>query len=132
MKKLKYPILKGKTSNYPKKAICPWCKNNKVFEPHSFAVINGGACLKNHEKKFSGPSDDMEGFLYFAWHGAHTEEGGSGKDPDTGGYLEIVNDVIGGQFGLYFCSTECLRAFLNSCVDELEQRIAQDKIENKS
>jgi hypothetical protein len=31
------------------------------------------------------------------------------------------------SFELYFCSTACLRAFLNSLVDELEQRIQRDK-----
>ena len=34
---------------------------------------------------------------------------------------EIVRDTNFGQFDLYFCSTPCLRRFLNACVDELER-----------
>ena len=36
--------------------------------------------------------------------------------------IEIAELVATGQFELYFCSTDCLRAFLNYCVDELERR----------
>ena len=69
----------------------------------------------------------MKGFLHFGWHGAHIEDGGTGKDSDSWANLDLVRDNAGGQFGFYFCSTQCLRAFLNSCVDELEEAIERNR-----
>ena len=123
MVKVNFPVLKGKDTAFPKKARCPWCKRNKVFEPHSMAIFEGGACLSDKRSKISGPSGRMEGFLYLAWHGAH--DGGSGGDADDFACVDIVEDVRGGQFSMYFCSTDCLRAFLNSCVDELDRQKKQ-------
>lgn len=58
--------------------------------------------------------NNMDGFLYLAWHDHE-------NDSDGPGLIRIAQDVRGGQFDLYFCSTKCLREFLNHCVDELEQ-----------
>ena len=41
--------------------------------------------------------------------------------------FELARDVKKGQFSMFFCSTVCLRAFLNECVDELETKIANQK-----
>jgi len=123
MAKKRFPIIKGINTDYPKSAKCPWCKKNKVWEPHSFVCISGGALLHDKKMESAGPSDEMKGFLDFTWHGAHTNEGGTGKDPDSWAYLSLVRDATGGQFSFYFCSTQCLRAFLNSCVDELDEAI---------
>ncbi len=117
---MKFPVLKGKDTGFPKKARCPWCKRNKVLEPHSMAIFEGGACLSDKKSKVSGPAKQMESFLYLAWHGAH--DGGTGRDAEMFAAVDIVKDVRGGQFSLYFCSTDCLRAFLNSCVDELDRK----------
>jgi len=125
--KLNFPILRDDATSYPKEALCPWCKKQKVLEPHSFAVIGGGALLKSEDDVY-GPSNEMEGFLHFSWHGAH--DGGQGKDSEATGHTEIVKDVIGGQFDLYFCSTDCLRSFLNACIDDLEQKIKESLIES--
>jgi hypothetical protein len=125
---MKLPVVKGNTSNFPIKALCPWCKKNKVLEPHSFAVLEGGALLMNRKTNSGGPDDKMEGFLCLSWHGAH--DGGIGKDRAIGAFIEIVNDVRGGQFDLYFCSIKCLRSFLNFCLDELESKI--EKIKGRS
>ncbi|MCD4781198.1 MAG: hypothetical protein K8S27_11725 [Candidatus Omnitrophica bacterium] len=131
MQKIKYIkvlLVEGEQSNFPDKAICPWCKENKVFEPHSFAGIMGGALLTDeNDKESSGSSDRMSGFLDVFWHGAHKDEGGLGIHPDTEGHIMVANDVVGGQYSIYFCSPTCLRAFLNSCVDKLEQQIEQSK-----
>lgn len=131
MKKIKYikvPLVEGKTTDFPDKAICPWCKKNKVFEPHSFSGMSGGALLTNKNATDSaGPSARMLGFLEIFWHGAHKDEGGVGLHPDTMGHIVIAKDVVGGQYCVYFCSPACLRAFLNSCVDELEKQIESAK-----
>ena len=122
---MKLPTVKGRTSSYPKRALCPWCRKNKVLEPHSFAVIDGGALLINREDDSGGPDDNMDGFLSITWHGAH--DGGVGKDRDIGATVQIAKDVRGGQFDLYFCSTKCLRSYLNFCVDELDKKIRKQK-----
>ena len=122
---MKLPTLKGCTSFYPKKALCPWCKKNKVLEPHSFAILGGGALLMDRKCDSGGPDDSMDGFLHMSWHGAH--DGGIGKDKGIGAMIEIARDVRGGQFDLYFCSTKCVRSYLNFCVDELERKLSVER-----
>ena len=117
----RFPVIKPKQSHYPTRSLCPWCRKRKVFEPHSFAVLVGGACLKQPRSKVSGPDRRMEGFLAFHWHGAHNL--GLGGSRDTYVVVDIVRDSTAGQYDLYFCSPTCLRRFLNACVDELEDRI---------
>ncbi|HCE42607.1 MAG TPA: hypothetical protein DET40_03565 [Lentisphaeria bacterium] len=125
MKKLKLPVIKGKTECWPNKAICPICGKHKVFEPHSMAILSAGACLMNRKEKYGGPSNQMDGFMHISWHGAH--DGGIGKDREIGCIVDIVKDVIGGQAELYFCSTQCLRKFFDSCVNELEKKIKKSR-----
>jgi hypothetical protein len=117
---MKLPTLKGGKSFYPKKALCPWCEKNRVLEPHSFAILGGGALLMDREDDSDGPDEKMAGFLHLSWHGAH--DGGLGKDKGISASIEIAQAVRGGQFDLYFCSTKCLRSYLNYCVDELERK----------
>jgi len=71
----------------------------------------------------SVPAFDTIAWLGMYWHGAHSEMKGTGDRPDTGGSVRIVEDCPNGQFSIAFCSTACLRQFLNNCVDELEKRI---------
>jgi hypothetical protein len=61
-----------------------------VLEPHSFAVLGGGAMLKDKDGD-SGPSQEMEGFFHLAWHSAHDE--GKGKNQEADGLTEVVKDV---------------------------------------
>ena len=123
MAELKLPVVKGKSDHWPKKPFCPICGKNKVFEPHSMAILYAGAMLMDRAKDEGGPSDDLDGSLELHWHGAH--DGGTGKDADIFCGVDIIRDAIGGQADLYFCSTKCLRRFLNACVDELEGKIAR-------
>lgn len=71
-----------------KESTCSWCKTNKVFKPHSFAVIGGGALLQTREG-IAGPINNMECFLHLSWHGPHSDDGGSGTAPNTNGTVEI-------------------------------------------
>ena len=59
--------------------------------------------------------------------GTVPHDNGIGNDRELFAIMDLVDDAVGGQFSLYFCSTACLRAFFNSLVDELEKRIQQDK-----
>jgi len=127
MSEPKLPVVEGKQTNWPDKPVCPVCGENKVFEPHSFAVLNAGALLMNREEGSGEMSDDLDGYLTMYWHGAHQEDNGQGVDPEIGCAVDIIQDAQGGQGTLYFCSTQCLRTFLNYCVDELEQRIKKER-----
>jgi hypothetical protein len=87
--------------------------------------LGGGALLMDRKDDSGGPDDKMDGFLHLSWHGAH--DGGLGEDKGIGARIEIARDVRGGQFDLYFCSTKCLRSYLNFCVDELERKLRQER-----
>jgi hypothetical protein len=121
MGKLKFPVVKGKSGHWPKKPLCPICGRNKVFEPHSMAVLSAGAILMDRAEDSGGPSDNLDGFLEIHWYGAH--DAGKGKDRDVFCEVDIIRDALGGQADLYFCSTKCLRKFLNACVDDVEAKM---------
>lgn len=85
----------------------------------------------NREDDSGGPDDNLDGYLDIVWHGAHDR--GEGKDREIGATVQIAQEVRGGQFDLYFCSTKCLRSYLNFCVDELDRKIKKEKRQsNKS
>jgi len=79
----------------------------------------------NRKEKVGVPSDKMDGFLGITWHGAH--DAGKGKNKEIGCMVNIIQDAVGGQADLYFCSTGCLRRFLSLCVDELERRMSEER-----
>lgn len=116
---------------FPSTSKCTWCKSHNVSEPHSMAVLSGGAMLMNRKTGDGGPDDRLEGFLDVTWHGAHTNEGGTGKAPDIYKCIEIAQNVQGGQFDINFCSTKCLRSFLNHAVDNLENKIAKKRAQKR-
>ena len=75
-----------------------------------------------------GNSDDeSKAFLSLWWHGAH--DNGEGEDREIGCGQEIFKKVGLDQAEVYFCSTACLRDFLNACVDKLEDKIEECKEE---
>jgi len=124
--KFKLPVVKGKQSDYPNNFICPCCKENKVGEPHSMAILSGGA-LSQQDKRwyerrwYAGATKGLLGFLHFTWHGAH--DGGEGEYRETGVGINIAHNVEGGTFNLHFCSFPCMREFINSCLDKFERSI---------
>lgn len=131
--KVNFPVASGSSACFPKEALCPICKTVRVQEPHSMAIVNLGAMLMTNRTKGAGMmSDDLDGFFRFIWHGAH--QGGSGDHVGISAFLDIVEDVRGGQADLYFCSTACLRAFFNACVDAFEMKIdeAQARLNEES
>ena len=121
MPKIKFPLVSSNKHCYPSEPRCAWCKKNKVCEPHTFIGLSGGAMLMNQKRTEGWPDSRMDGFLDIYVHGAHW--GGAGKYQDRSEHIFIAKDVKGGQFDLYFCSTKCLRAFLNYTVDELERKL---------
>jgi hypothetical protein len=116
---MKLPIIRKSQSIFPTKALCPICKQAKVFEPHKFVSLSGGACLMAKSEKDSGPDSKMEGFFNIICHG---KEGAKNNY-----YLvfDIVKDIIGGQFEFYFCSVSCLRKWINDLLDHVEEKEAK-------
>ena len=86
------------------------------------AILTAGALLMDRKTDSGKMSDVLDGFLSLTWHGAH--DGGVGAKRDIFTSVFVAESVRGGQFDLYFCSTDCLRNFLNECVDALDAKIA--------
>jgi hypothetical protein len=122
MPKIKLPVVQKQRVVFPDKPICPWCRKQKVYEPHSMAILNAGAMRQVGKEQYE-MATDTAAFLSLTWHGAHS--GGQGQLPEVYTSVEVAAQVASGQFDLYFCSTGCLRGFLNYCVDVLEQQIAR-------
>ena len=120
MPKIKLPVVRKKQVVFPDKAVCPWCRKQKVYEPHSMAILNAGAMRQVGKERYEMAADTAA-FLTLTWHGAHS--GGQGQWPEVYTSVDVAAQVSSGQFDLYFCSTACLRGFLNYCVDALEKQI---------
>lgn len=114
---ISFPVQRGKkTTGFDvKRGLCPVCGGAMSAEPGTFSFLSGGA-LQRTGKDTAVMSPNLLGFLSIGLHGAH----GPG-DNSPSGSLCIADDTPNGQFEYYFCSTSCLRGFLNSCVDELER-----------
>lgn len=133
--KIPFPVLKGKTTDYPDKALCPVCGKKKVLEPHSMAILSISTLLMDREKNcsiYDSRADALKLSFDLTWHGAHPyllgedcDLGPQGEGDDRNMYetVYIFEDVQRGQGSIYFCSTQCLRTFLNTCVDKLEDKI---------
>ncbi len=80
----------------------------------TFAFLNAGA-LRRIDAKNAEPAEDLVGFLVMGLHG-----GDAGR---ASGAVTVVNDSPQGQFEFSYCSTDCLRTFLNRCVDALEEKV---------
>lgn len=117
---MKYPIISKKTKSFfPTSDICPICQTNRTQLNSEFFVLNGGA-LKKINKKTSLSTKKMEGFLSLQYH--------SGENGQNCGFnIDIVDQSKGGQFDIYFCSTNCLRLFLNELVDCIEEKTTANK-----
>jgi len=109
---LDFPVASGDAWHFPSEPLCPVCRSNPVFEPHEFVGISGGSATQ---------TEGGEGFLSLF---LHPEDSSS----NAGAEVQIVHDTSTGQFDLYFCSTACVRSFLNSCVDELERRASNPAV----
>ena len=122
---VRFPVLRSKPVS-PSRSLCPQCGKGRVNEPHSMAILAGGAMrVVDAKAKSAEIAEDCIGFLDLVWHGGHDDGGGADREVDA--RLPVAEDTPGGQFEFYFCSTPCLRSFLNACVDELEAKIARKR-----
>src|SRR5712692_5257476 len=116
MPKIKFPVVKGKQVFFPTDHICPWCRKRKLSEPPGMAIVNAGAMRSEGKDRYGMATDDAA-FFTLVWH-----SNSSKAEEYDDASVDIADLVDSGQFDLYFCSSECLRGFMNYCVDELERR----------
>ncbi|WP_435263863.1 hypothetical protein [Tenacibaculum sp. nBUS_03] len=118
---MEYPIITKKTKSFfPNDEICPICKTNRITLNSEFYVLNGGA-LEKINNDTSIPSDIMEGFLSVQYH--------SGENSENYGFnIDIVDESKGGQFDIYFCSTNCMKEFFNQLIDTIEKKTTANKV----
>lgn len=116
---MKFPVVRGEKVIYPLGDICPVCGVNQIGgEGRRMVIVNAGALVKVGDDRYAIPEDAVA-FFTLAWHACGIPSSGRSAS------VEVAEWVQGGQFDLYFCSTKCLRAFFNRCVDTLEQKIAR-------
>ena len=95
------------------------------------AILSGGALRRVGKDEYQ-ISDELAGFLDLHWHGAHSGEGGIGPDANIDIGIILAHETRQGQFSIAFCSTACLREFLNYCVDELEEVVTEQRRQRKN
>ncbi len=123
MNALRFPVAQGSQSFFPADFVCPICESNRIGEPHEFVGLSGGAASES--------GGNADGFLTIYLHPREVPPFGPPQvanesiGQSEGAELEIVRDTNFGQFDLCFCSTSCLRRFLNACVDELERTLGK-------
>ncbi len=111
-----FPVAKGKRVVFPAGNICPWCKKRRLGVRPGMAILNAGAMRAEGKDRYGMATDDAA-FFTLIWHTDH-----SNPDEYDFALVDIADLVDSGQFELHFCSTDCLRGFMNFCVDELERR----------
>jgi len=102
--------------NWPKDGLCPICGKN-IRGSGQVAYISGGAYWDVSE--LSVEDHVIPAFLNVGIHGARSDVKDSGN-------VDIISDLVGGQFDLAFCSTSCLRSWFNSVVDRVEQDLLRN------
>ncbi|MGE0492316.1 MAG: hypothetical protein AB7S38_24095 [Vulcanimicrobiota bacterium] len=99
--------------------ICACCHQEVYRSDETYAGLSGGACIEldldEDLELYRRLVQRASGFLEIWWRSPYSKgEGGSLEK------AKIVEDGHHGQFDLAFCSTICLRSYLNSRVDALE------------
>lgn len=118
MDNYRIPLLsKASRGIYPTEDGCPVC--GQPFS-HGFAYLMGGANLLSKDQQNSLTHDRLEGFLHLGFHGRDADASGSAD-------ILVVDDVVGGQFDLHWCSVRCMRAWLTKLLDTLEADISHEQ-----
>lgn len=122
-----FPLISGDDGDWQKpleNLICPICQKNKIGEPHSMVILNGGYYLG---PQYYGPARGKKQITQYwgaIWHGAH--DTGEGPWRDLFIPINVVDDLTAIEHRLIFCSTDCLRQFFNLFVDEIDARIQRE------
>lgn len=123
----KWPLLRDDDDlSAPPNARCLVCKQSTTRAMDTQVVLSGGALLVDARGDSTSTKDGaLEGFL------GGTAHGPDGRSRALLASVDVVRELAGGQFDLYFCSTKCLRSFFSSFVDELDRRAQQSKHASK-
>ena len=111
---MEFPVLHSEKNVLPEETdlVCPVCSKNKVWGTSEYVELSGG---------FTSSAANPEIDLWLDWFAQST--GGVQEQEE----VSIVSEVKAPRFQLAFCSTNCLRQFLNSAVDKLELKINANK-----
>lgn len=119
---MKFPVVQKGESYFPTDSKCPMCQKALVKpEKVEQVVLTVGAMKKTGkgwDKGWSGLGNhDLGGILTICTHSHNSDMPGVSVD--------VVDLAGNGQADLVFCSTKCLRAFLNTVVDEVERKMGR-------
>jgi hypothetical protein len=97
---------------YPETDSCAHCRAS--FDREGEYVAFDALTMLAEDKSFErGEVSELNSLSVGLWHVQNYKE-------LKGTKVYVVRDVRGGHAMIFFCSTRCLRAFLNAAVDELE------------
>ncbi|NRB40863.1 MAG: hypothetical protein HRU20_20730 [Pseudomonadales bacterium] len=114
-----FPVLSGKDKHFPgiEDSMCPVCKSKAVWADNETIELSGG-CRDTDDLHNANVHSD----LWLDWWSQKDKQGLQSHTE-----LAIANHVESPAYQLAFCSTDCLRQFLNSAIDSLESQIEDEK-----
>lgn len=83
-----------------------------------FAYFSLGSVLNQSVKNDVNYDDTQFAFFDVGFHSPNPEMIGSGN-------VSIVNDLVGGQFTVQFCSINCLHRFFEIVIEELHASVSR-------
>ena len=104
---MKYPLNTDNNINSPKPYRCSSCGKTTG---ENFLTLNGGALYYNSDLNAHFPDENGRAFLDISSHHDKVPTG-----------LKIISNNDSCQYEFYFCSTQCIRDFFNTIVDDLEK-----------
>ena len=113
---MEFPVLHGKQHNFPDVSdpVCPVCKLKNVWGSNEYVELSCGSQIEN--------AQTIESDLWLDWFSNKDSNGVQAQAE-----LAIASEVSSSRLQFAFCSTDCLRKFLNTAVDSLECKIHETK-----
>ena len=125
---MEYPILdeNSKDYTYPTDGKCPVC--GAKFADTGFAFFSaGGMAVDQHGDTITPENLMLESYFNIGFHGSeyfpsHIDEG---KEETYLG-LDIVHFCKSGEFEFNFCSTTCMKAWINTIFDDFAKHFKEE------
>lgn len=98
---------------------CNFCEQEAHASSKPLVILSGGACWTVENAEL-----EKTGYLSMSWR----------VPPDFGGgklSLDLQSGTEDGQFDLYFCNTACLRSWMNTKIDELDEIVSDFLVQHK-
>jgi hypothetical protein len=106
---------------HPQDGRCPVC--GSAFR-QGFAYLSAGALLRSDDGLNSDQPDHLQGFLRVGYHSSDPGMRGSSDVP-------VVDELVGGQFDLQWCSVGCMREWFLKLLREVESRGPENRPPNQ-